>query len=163
MGCDIHPYVEYRKKGTDYWQSFGRELDGDRHYGIFGRLAGVRAADEGPVIPVRGIPDNLGFWASDSWWLYVTEGSGDADGVCTREQAESYHKYGSRYRGDGKEFIEHPDWHTPSWCTPDEWESATCCLPGDWSGNETYKAILAAARSLETDGYEVRLVFWFDN
>jgi hypothetical protein len=55
--------------------------------------------------------------------------------------------------------IEHPDWHTPSWLTASELER---CIDTEGYVDE-YKAILAAMKSLESSGNDVRLVFWFDN
>lgn len=89
--------------------------------------------------------------------------------------------------------VSHPDWHSHSWVTPDEFEQAiavhlkangfqinTARLPApqelsaltttdensnNWALSELteYWAILAAMRCFEQQGFQSRLVFWFDN
>jgi hypothetical protein len=59
----------------------------------------------------------------------------------------------------------HGDWgadaHTPSWLTTIEFEAAY----GEAEGfrDPEIEAILAAMKSLEKNGRESRIVFWFDN
>lgn len=188
MGCDIHAYVEYRRPGTDWW-SFGRRINPGRNYRIFGRLTnGEVRWSEGRTLGLtpRGIPDDIAAASFDDWWLWIDHsGRGGVDGSTTPERATRYHEeYGRRYRGDYKPMrvttyaaegvesrltgvehdgkpthVEHPDWHTPSWLTPDEWERAI----GDESYTDEYRALLAAMRVLERAGHDVRVVFWFDN
>jgi hypothetical protein len=48
---------------------------------------------------------------------------------------------------------------------PDEWEKAihaTLALEPEYPLVE-YEAVLAALRSFESQGYDARVVFWFDN
>lgn len=82
MGCDIHAYVEYRPAGRSDWLSFGGQFVLYRNYDIFGHIAAVRRGDIKPVVPPRGIPDDLGFSTKDHWgesdwhtpgWLTVDE------------------------------------------------------------------------------------------
>jgi hypothetical protein len=172
MGCDIHAYVEYRKREPvdDYelrWRDFGGRINPERNYRIFGKLAGVRRDVEVLVAPVRGLPDDLGWQANGDYWLWISYSGESGEGVVTSEQAAKWHGYGRRYRGKttsgehvGKPtHIEDPDWHTPSWVTPDEWERA---LDEDATEIE-YHAMLAAMRRMEQSGYLARVVFWFDN
>jgi len=44
MGCDIHPYMEFKINGE--WVFIG-PVDGERNYALFGMLSGVRGDDEG--------------------------------------------------------------------------------------------------------------------
>lgn len=70
----------------------------------------------------------------------------------------------SRWRPGRPDYVSHPDWHTHSWLTPGEWEAALKAVPGVTRKTEPeYFALLAAMRSLEASGFEVRCVFWFDN
>lgn len=162
MGCDIHCYIEYKKPDSDRWYSFGRSINPGRWYTLFERLAGVRGEPEKAIVKPRGIPDDLAFFAEDDWWLFIVDDCSDEapSGMCTRKQARDWHKLGSRYKADREGFttwVEHPDWHTPSWVTPDEWQEATK------EANEEYHAMLAAMRELERHGNSCRVVFWFDN
>jgi hypothetical protein len=174
MGCDIHCYVEYRPvskpdKWSERWQSFGTRINPGRNYSIFGALAGVRdEAQSHP--PVRGLPDDAGYSAADDYWLWIADT--EDEGCCSRENADRYHAHGARYRSRVGEdivinpptqpqWVEHPDWHTASWVTPDEWRAAID--QNRYGGAVKYVALLAAMRSLEAQGQEVRMVFWFDN
>ncbi len=161
MGCDIHCYVEYRKKGSDHWGSFGGRINPGRDYQTFEKLAGVRGNKENALVKPRGAPSDLGFYARDDLWLFIVDKDDVSEGFCTRDQAREYHKQGSRYRADNEGFVawvEHPDWHSHSWLTPDEWEKAIS------DADIEYHAMLSAMRTLEDKGKnEVRVVFWFDN
>ena len=164
MGCDIHCYVEYRKKdpSNDYerdWRSFGGRINPGRNYSIFGRLANVR---QGPaVVPVRGIPDDLGFYSRDDWWLFIFDHDTQESGFCSVAQAKEWHdKYHLPYKmgvAGTPAWIQHPDWHSPSWVTPDEWERAID------KKDLKYAAIFSVLRFFESAGQESRVVFWFDN
>lgn len=160
MGCDIHGFVEYRQKGfADRWSPFGGHINPGRDYRVFGRMAGVRGGEA--IVEPRGIPDDLGYMADKSekgWWLYISSAPGDV----SPEKAQEWHKVcGKRLRPESgmPRWIEHPDWHTPSWLTPDEFASAIAVDGVD----PQYGALLAAMRHLEKSGFEVRFVFWFDN
>ena len=169
MGCDIHCYIEHRQRApyaNDYqksWDSFAGRINPGRWYFLFGRLAGVRG--EGPpVVGPRGIPDDLAYAARDDWWSYISDTP--SDGWVSREAATRYvTQYGCATRSlpgnTEPTWVQNPDWHDPAWLTPDEWALALeHCDP---QGAEEYRAMLAAMRSLEADGREVRVVFWFDN
>lgn len=103
-------------------------------------------------------------------WNGHDEAGRDSDwpriGGVTRERADAWVSGGRRdavkYNHD-RSAVEHPDWHTPTWLTPDEWEFALKAA-GQLPGTEPeYYAMLAAMRSLEAGGFEVRCVMWFDN
>lgn len=182
MGCDIHCYIEYKPRPkmptgpVERWFTFGGRMNPGRNYDMFGFLAGIRG-DGPPVVPPsdRGIPDEMAYEAANDWWLFINYADDDENdddtGMCTPTAAKSYHQMGSRYRGTvtttdkRPQYVEHPDWHTPSWLTPDEWEQALglyCALNPQYPVPDEYDAMLAAMRSLEGNN-EVRVVFWFDN
>ena len=83
MGCDIHCYAE-RKNGKKY-QKIKLDVLGERSYGTFGFLAGVRNySDVAPIAERRGFPDDASSpvrgsyegWGSDAHspsWLTVEE------------------------------------------------------------------------------------------
>ena len=58
MGCDIHAFVEVRRIDDPEWILMG-ELDIDRWYGLFGRLAGVRGCEYDPITDPRGLPKDI--------------------------------------------------------------------------------------------------------
>lgn len=169
MGCDIHAFIEFTKEppvqtGERHWSPFGSQFRLDRHYGFFAKLADVRNYPElgiVPVAPARGLPHDTGWEVNDDYWLYVSESGGD--GFAARENAEKWVAHGSsRWSDEKRTSVSNPDAHTPSWVTPDEWEKA---LTDEKVKNipDAYRAFLAAMRTLEQLGNEVRAVFWFDN
>ena len=158
MGCDIHAYMEYRKKGGN-WRDFGSRINPGRHYGIFGRLAdGVRG--DGPAVaPTRGFPPDSAYAAKDDCFLFITE-TGEGEGECTIEQADRWEP--------GKEHKIHertpqPDWHSHSWVTSKEFEDAVSIVKDDPASEPEYVAMLCALKAFEEMGFETRVVFWFDN
>jgi len=163
MGCDIHCYVEYRRPEwtQDFWNGFGGRINPGRNYEMFGRMADVRGSGP-PVVEQRGIPEKLGWAARNDWYLFITEHPGD--GYVTHETALRYASYGRKIvEQNGKPtWVEHPDWHTPSWLTIEEYEAALTRESG-WPPQDEYWAVLAAMKCLRDRGNDVRLVFWFDN
>lgn len=160
MGADIHCFIEYRKPKADYWASFGGRINPGRNYEIFGRLAGVRSKLP-PAIPLRGFPDDAGYWSRDNYHVYVSESETPVDGQASKANAERWVQQGiSKWGPSGTEraWVTDPDAHSVTWMTPDEWEPLT---QGN-SGPE-YAAMTTAMRSIEAQGYQVRVVFWFDN
>lgn len=169
MGCDIHTYVEYTKEppaqtGERHWRSFGQDLGLNRHYGIFAKLADVRNCKDWGIAPIthpRGLPADLGYTAGGDYWLFICETEGE--GFCTAEKAEEWVRRGyARYQNDERKFVSDPDAHSASWLTPDEWDAALKD-PKVKDAPVAYRATAAAMRCLVEHGYEVRIVFWFDN
>lgn len=162
MGCDIHCYVEYKRKDSTHWNSFGERINPGRNYTLFGLLAGVRG-DDSPLYAVRGIPSDMGYYAASDYWLYISHDSKDQEGNCSPEQAEKYIQYGSHYSADSTR-VSHPDWHSHSWLSITEFATVLDryhTIPLHPSAVE-YRALLAAMRVLNEE-YDVRIVFWFDN
>ncbi len=181
MGCDIHVYLEYKNKDDDrktpWWQSFGGHINPGRDYDLFGNLAGIRGGDA--LIEPRGLPDHLAWHSNRDAHFIIDDGAVGVEGYCTRQDAESWSKYGSKIlERNGITYVTNPDWHSHSWLTCDEFQAAmdatdqvtynVCDSVGlsDSVNHECdpeYHALMAAARTLESRGKEVRLVFWFDN
>ncbi len=166
MGCDIHLFIEYRNPGNSSWSNLGAQFRLGRHYGVFSSLADVRNYG-GQITPVdapRGVPSDIGYRTRDDYHYFVCE-TPSADGKeVTRELALRWVENGSStWAGDFH--ITDPDAHSGTWLTPDEYERAiNFTLEGKViRDTEDYKAVLAAMRSLEQSGFEVRTVFWFDN
>jgi hypothetical protein len=162
MGCDIHCYIEYHE--TYAWCSFGSCFNPGRNYSLFGRIAGVRDLMEEPVVRPRGRLDNLGYEAAKDSRIYVRREPGEqiTPGSTSLAAAEKWVDEGlSTFSPDGR-YVSHPDHHTHTWLTPNEFAEAL----KEWNGDEwglEYRAMLAAMRSLESDGQDVRLVVWFDS
>lgn len=167
MGCDIHLFVEYRNPtwSAGYWKSLGSEFRLGRHYGIFSSLAGVRNyGDEiKPIAEPRGVPETISTAAREGYLYYVTDEPFE-DRCVTPEKAKRWVESGASKQWDGK-YITGPDWHTPSWLNPAEYEAAiNFKIEGkEIRDTEDYQAVLAAMKSLQMSGFEVRTVFWFDN
>lgn len=56
MGCDIHVHVEIKRDGR--WLHLN-EVQVQRNYHLFGKMAGVRDEDAKPIAPPRGVPDDM--------------------------------------------------------------------------------------------------------
>lgn len=169
MGCDIHAYIEYREKptkenvGYNPWRPFGSRTNLGRNYQMFGRMAGVRREGIAVVQP-RGYPDDMGYEAEHDATLYVDDKSSEESGFCSTARAEGWVKSGSSERWKGTTTrISNPDWHTPSWLTGDEFKKAIEEYQSGGEKDVSYLAALAAMKMFEAEGYESRIVFWFDN
>ena len=169
MGCDIHLYVEYNKKKAekDYWWSFGSRFNLGRNYLIFGLLSeGVRCDVEGSIKP-KGLPENLSFTTNNDNSLYISENSHE-ERSCSLEQAKRWEKNGYKITYNENNvpvFIEHPDWHSHTWLTLEEYKQALTKYDelADYEIAVDYKLILSVLEKLEAEGYDARLVIWFDN
>lgn len=166
MGCDIHLYVEYKSKNTDYWRSFGKRINPGRIYGMFAKLADVRNGYGYETIAAeRGLPDNISYEARNDSQLFISETDGD-DYVHPNTAKRWVESGSSVYTNEGRS-VTHPDWHSHSWATTQELEEAfnyvfnkDGMLKGDFI---EYAAIISAMKEFEKHGYPARVVFWFDN
>ncbi|MDE6536082.1 MAG: hypothetical protein K2K82_08770 [Muribaculaceae bacterium] len=139
MGCDIHNYLE-KRKGNEAWSN---DKDGNiplcRHYDFFTLLAGVRMYDDfkGQYLEPKGFPNDACDEVKSHYYI-------DAD----FEEVDW-------------------DWHTPSWVTTQEleWvaEQHDKQYPHIGVNGCDFHELLQTMKKYEADGYECRLVFWFDN
>lgn len=159
MGCDIHLFIEHRKKGTERWASFTyNAVNPGRNYQIFGRLAGVRWPEE-PHIEPRGRPSDASWCEDMSYWLFICEESGNGERYVKAEEAARWVLQGiSEYKSDEKQYVSDPDQHTHSWLTLAEWKKAI----GDL-GDVNWKACTAVGETYAKHDHEVRYSFHFDN
>jgi len=164
MGADIHAYIEYAQPSSNdklHWTPFAGQLSLWRDYNLFGKIAGVRG--EGPVFPLRGMPDDLGYEASGDCCLYINDENPDQEGHCSRENAERWVESGiSEWKWD-KRKVTHPDWHSHTWLSTDEFRQILQMPCEHGSVHECYLAALAAMEALQAAGNHVRIVIWFDN
>jgi hypothetical protein len=166
-------YIQYKRKGSDFWQGFGGRINPGRNYGMFGILAGVRCSIPNSF-EAKGIPTHdISYQCKDDLYLTITE-DGKGDGETTLERALDWNKhYGSKllYSNEKPYRVLHPDWHSHSWLTVKELANAyrmySALHKKEWGAASVpveYKAILAAMKSIEKTGeYEAEVVFWFDN
>lgn len=134
-----------------------------RDYRLFGQLAGVRGGD--PIYPARGLPEKLGYEADGDWWLYLVDDGKDlSEGMATRSSAAGWVAGGSsvyRKNTDGFDtWVSDPDAHTPSWLSWQEFRRCVLAVP---DCDAKWRAVVAAMGSMENEGFETRVVFWFDN
>lgn len=126
MGCDIHVYIEYKKKTDENWKSFGGRINPGRNYKLFELMAGVRS-DECPLFSPRGIPDQLGYYARQDNTYYITEciDNSDESRYITMEKAtrwvdSGYSKFINNQEGKPT-WVTDPDWHSHSWLNLEEY------------------------------------------
>jgi hypothetical protein len=135
MGCDIHLYIEYKSKKTEFdgyknsWHSFGGRINPGRNYAMFGLMANVRNCYSDGKLPVlvepRGMPEDAGYTATDDNRIYISETESE-DYVCM-ETAKRWVNSGSSKFINNKDgnptWVTQPDWHSHSWLTTSEFES----------------------------------------
>jgi hypothetical protein len=166
MGCDIHVFLEFRS--TKYpnagWDSFTwHPINPGRNYEFFAKLSGVRGMAKEDPVASPGWPQQIS-WAAREWntkRINKPDGALDPARIST-EQAEKWVKGSSSqyiYDEDGNVIaVTHPDWHSHGYCSL---ETLTKTIRGNSSS--VWRAIIAAAKSLKKDGYEVRFLFAYDN
>jgi len=134
MGCDIHLYIEYKSKKTEFdgynpgWQSFGGSINPGRNYAMFALMADVRnyGDDKLPVlVKRRGMPEDAGYTATDDNRIYISETK--SEDYVSMETAKRWVESGSSKFINDKDgnptWVTQPDWHSHSWLTTSEFES----------------------------------------
>lgn len=170
MGCDIHIFTEFRNTSSDAWSKHWYALNyhpinPGRNYELFKRLSGVRGHNDNPIA-TQGWPEQVSSSAEYNSRIYIDpelKGEERRGGRVSLEIASQW--VNSNYSWfihdpDSKKVIavSNPDWHSYGHCTV---KQMTKALRGCSSAE--YRAMLAAARSLEKDGMEVRFLFYYDN
>lgn len=159
---------------TYFWR---RDTWGDRCYGMFAKLAGVRNYWEDDINPMelRGFPedassntyDNYCFTVidDDKWCDYMEDGF-----YIKRSEADEYvEKYGEKILNKyNKDYLACCDYHSASWCTTQEMEDAINEIFKNKQDLSTcyshWAALLGVMKGYESNGmFECRAVFWFDN
>ena len=168
MGADLHMYIEYAEKkkynGKKYWQTFGGEIYPGRNYELYGYLTNGQVrydVDFRNGISPKDLPDNLSYEVEYDSRLWITdEGKGDHE--ITLEKAIQYPPIYNDENGVPKS-INHPDWHSHSWLTLKEYKRILKKAKEDTVIGIEYKVILNVMKSFRKEGFDVRLIFWFDN
>jgi hypothetical protein len=135
MGCDIHLYIEYKSKKTEFdgyetrWQSSGGRINPGRNYAMFALMANVRNCYSDGKLPVlvepRGMPEDACYTATDDNRIYISET--ESEDYVSMETAKRWVNSGSSKfinDNDGNPtWVTQPDWHSHSWLTTSEFES----------------------------------------
>lgn len=187
MGCDIHLFLEKRRKDVVYSTWYACKMTdtplkgwSDRDYSMFSMLANVRSYGRDKHIKIKGFPKD----ASDCVkWSYCYELIPD-ESYDEEEYEERSENWGTHYcsesKGDeyireglsteicqmgGHRFISYPDYHSPNWCIAEELEDCIESVSRRvYQVSEEWLALLSAMKAIESTGfYECRAVFWFDN
>lgn len=164
MGCDIHAFIEIKER--DVWESVSEPYF-SRNYGMFGLMAGVRG--DSILFKPRGLPKDCGWNVNFQNNLFITTNTTD-EHCTTKEMAEQWVACGtSKWADEEHKTVTHPDWHSHSWLTIEEFSKcithhAKLARANGYEGTAPYyKIALGTMRAAKKLGYEVRLVFWFDN
>jgi hypothetical protein len=168
MGCDIHLFTEYYDPSVKYnyngklWRALNwHSINPGRNYELFAKLSSVRGHNDNPIANA-GWPEDASWGAKYSNQISIRDVTGNGkEGVLVGEAKRWVESGSSKYIQDetGKNIaVTHPDWHNHGHCTVAQMSKA---LRGNSSPE--YRALLAAARSLEKDGMEVRFLFYYDN
>jgi hypothetical protein len=105
----------------------------------------------------KGIPEHLSHHVEYEYTLYVSDDDAESDHFCSRKDAEGWVEgESSKWYGDDKDLVTHPDWHTPSWLSTDEVEqllhrmeeAQRACIP---KAKEDQKKMLEIAEEHSSD------------
>lgn len=159
-------YTEYKRKDSKHWVSYGGRLNPGRNYFMFQILAGVRG--EPLMYEPKGLPTDTGYSATNDNLCYISEDSDSEDRYVTPENAAKWVANGSsKYVGNGEReniWVTNPDWHSHSWLATEEFEKAVNYFNENADYRDApYYALLASMKEFEKEGYDCRVVFWFDN
>jgi hypothetical protein len=137
-----------------------------RNYELFSELSGVRGGYGTRPIATPGWPEDASWGAKLSNQINISDSAESGYNHIGRSvsvtDARILVENGTcQYIKDkiGNNIaLTHPDWHSHGHCTVRQMSNAL-------RGNSLpeYRAMLAAARSLERDGMEVRFIFYYDN
>lgn len=172
MGADVHLYIQYKTKKSNYWNSFAGRINPGRNYIMFSLMAKVRGEYPESLDP-KGLPEHeLSYQCANDLFLYIDEK--DDEGCTSLENALKWNKNnGCKIVNDknGNPWkVEHPDWHSHSWLKIKEmkqvFKNYAKIAVKEWGSNKIpteYQAVLDVMKSLKKSGNEVKVVFWFDN
>lgn len=137
MGCDIHTHIEI--KVNDKWYNYS-QLNIDRNYQLFAKLANVRNYDDIPYFEPKGLPEDVSFITQHHWntWWSV---DGHNPSYLTSHELEELHTW-----------LCQQDFYTWRWDMENLGYVHGNSLFGFHNYPEEYKGI-----------DDIRMVFWFDN
>ena len=139
MGCDIHAHIEVKIKGK--W-CYYNELDIDRNYQLFEKMAGVRGELRNAIDKPRGLPECINLmtkFKSDYW---------DSDGH-------------SHSWLNSKELAELDKWTKEQMMTETRQPVFGYLFGNSFNDWFKYPDDLERIRSFGLEDF--RIIFWFDN
>ena len=192
LELETNPWeIAFYSEGWHGCPMFAHATHGERIYGMFSELAGVRGEWKGVYPEPKGLPEDVTRQILFDYTWEVNDASAkfckehDCDWhAVTEEEAkkliEEYHckeyKFKHGVDKDGNDVyerrIENPDWHSASWATREELEKAfNKVFVHDYEGEPVmtgdyiyYLGLINLMKTFEEDGdFEVRMVYWFDN
>ena len=170
MGCDIHCFVEHKRKDQNRWECFVGPVNPGRNYRVFAKLAGVRVDYyDSTVYPnPKGLPKDVSWTVDRHSWLYVADNPADSrhEGFCLREHADLWVNGGLSKYNEDKSKVSNPDWHSHSWATQEELSAAIKKSSRDkysYGVNSEWTVLNSIMKEFKRLGEDVRLVYWFDN
>ncbi len=171
MGCDIHPYIEYRLPSwnDDQWSSLARRASPGRDYSMFAIMADVRSYGENKegdlFFTPRGMPKDGGYAANNDNRLFISEDDPEGEGNVSPSQAEHWIKNDPSLQCEDPRWVYHPDWHSHSHLTAGEFDKVIeeYVKRFDHQPGIGWKVLHSSLKTLVDNGYMARLVFWFDN
>lgn len=188
MGCDIHAYLEYRSKVADTaypkttnmflndkneltyknaTYNFYATLSLSRYYTMFAKMADVRNYEEIDSETPKGLPSDASMIIIHEALLYILSNNDTPrDSSCRQMDAERWLSAKISlpvYSGDKPCYLTNPDWHSHSWLSMNELSRIIKSFKKKSDAGIEYLGILDLMKSFDKHGFEMRLVFWFDN
>lgn len=180
MGCDIHIYAEYKKKGSDHWIGAGK-LDRSRNYDLFGVIAGVRLYHEASQqFEPRGLPDDSSEYVRDIYRAWESDAHSEShlgleeirelmeggkaitiSGLHSPEQSEKIKAGIAAGKVDWKNLYPYCQGTTDETYVPFSFEVPFDFIIGKQINSWIWE--LGSLLDYAGEGAEARAVFWFDN
>ena len=163
MGCDIHLFIQYKRKTEIRWNDFGGRIRVERDYNLFGLLAhGVRTFPDPEGYAVKGIPADLEKYHAPWKEFFDYIDDPEEPNNITQEQAESYGR--EIYNDEYSKWTENTDIHSHSYLSLEEYQKAIQRRRLlDYGIDTAYLAVGSAMETLRDRYEDVRVVFGFDN
>lgn len=188
MGCDIHAYLESRENSSCPW-TYTKKLDIWRDYTLFGVLANVRTRDD--IVPIsdpKGMPTGVSKEVIDEYEQWDSDGHSHSyitkdeflnydfyritkfHGILSNVSFKSYLRTGtvdsySSMVGGSLVKIHNKDQMQILVDSGNDTDKDYCrmdwteCLADNISAGLTVLKLIFE----NTDNYEYRMIFWFDN
>src|SRR6187402_1194947 len=114
MGCDIHLFIQYKRKKEASWHDFGGRIRVWADYNLFGLLAhGVRTFPDPEGYAVKGIPADLEKYNAP--WKEFFDYIDEPDEPNTVSEARVVNRGGEIYSDSYNRWTENTDIHSHSY------------------------------------------------
>ena len=171
-GEEIKKEISYMNYDISWHKCHVIDNWSDRVYGMFAKLSDVRNYNNIQTIPIRGFPEDASDSVKSQYGFAVTDKDTEVyNWEAHISNAEKWVKEGcsNYYDLNGRQYVSHPDYHSPNWCSTTEMEQCIDSVFKDENGNlrgdyMEWLVLLNIMKAYESTGqYECRAVFWFDN